>query len=336
VLVATSIAVAVVLVAVAAWLLTRSSPPAVVSQTSSAPSTAPATTSVPGTSSAPTSVQPPPTSAPAVDTASIVADTRRLLRSGDLPAAARTTVDGLRSAPDARPIRDALVDVLDAAAARADTARRIASSAGATRSQDFVQGASHLAAAARLRKSIPDNAEAAVTEYVTAAGMFGKAATQSVSVATTTPTSIPSSAHTSVVSSAPSTVPATTTSTPATTTSIAATVDVGTIRSLLARYAQVSRSLDTDEMQQFYPGLNEGTKKQVDAFRKIYSYCDYTFSNIQVISNSAVAPVVRADREASCKSRSGRAGNPLPERLEIRFQKSPSGVWTIREILSVQ
>lgn len=267
-----------------------------------------------------------------VDTTRLVASVRSLLGRDDLPGAAKAAANGLSRAPQDPALTAASGEVLDAAATRADGFRQAANRAGASNRAEYVEGVTRLGSATRLRQA--GRVEQAVGEYLAAVRLFGQAATATIAATTSVPstTSTPVRPPASVTTTAPVRPPATTTSVVV----AAPSIDPATVEQLLRRYASASRSFDAAGVQQLYPRLPNATKLRMDALRKNFAFCDYSFTNIQIVSGTASEAVVRADSVESCKPKTAQKAFDTPSRQEFRLSRSQSGPWIISEVFISQ
>ena len=267
----------------------------------------------------PTPIEPP------LDTTRLATTVRALVGRGDLQGAAKTIADGLNRAPRDPVLAGASAEVLDAAAARADGFKQAAIRSDASKRAEYADAVNRVGSATRFRQA--DRVESAVGEYLTAARLFGEAAKAQTIAATTSvlPTAIP-----------PTSVPVRPPVTPATTSVAAPSIDLATVEQLLRRYAAASRSFDVAAVQQIFPRLPNGTKVRMDALRKNFAYCDYSFTNVQILSSTATEAVARADSVESCKPKTGQKAFDTPSRQEFRLTKSSPGSWSIGEIFISQ
>ena len=181
--------------------------------------------------------------------------------------------------------------------------------------------------------------QGAVGEYEVAERLFNEAARVPATVASVTTTAVTS------IPVVPQTVrPTTTTSEPVLvqTTSIpvtvAATIDRQTIEELLNRYAAASREFDLAAIQRVHPRLTVRERLRLESLTRNYSFCEYKFTNIQMVSSSATEAVVRAVSGELCKprTRQGALANTPTLTYQFRLIKTSSSSWVIDEILTSQ
>ena len=72
-------------------------------------------------------------------------------------------------------------------------------------------------------------------------------------------------------------------------------------------------------------------EEMVEALKKDYSYCDYTFSNLR-ISGSTTEATVLVDSVEACKPKIAKPAQPLAGRQQFRLVKNPAGAWSLADI----
>ncbi|HTK30186.1 MAG TPA: hypothetical protein VL309_11560, partial [Vicinamibacterales bacterium] len=324
-------AAAVLLVAGVVWYATRPGPLRPPQPTTSTVSTV--------ATSAPTTIPPTSIAPPVPDTGAIVAAARTEVGRGNLSQAMAGIVAGLKASPDDRDLRDMIQEIFRAAEGRVSAVRRSAEAAGGRNRQEYAQALSHLRNGATLRRSgRVESAEQSLGEYVTAAGLFSEAARSTgVSVNTTMPPTVvttPTTVPPTIASTVPTTVPTSVTTTVPATTTIAPAVDMATIRRLLEAYAAAAKTLNPAEIQKIFPALPETTKLRLEALQRDYRYCDYTFSNIRLVSATAIEAIVRLDSVEACRAKISTRVPPNPlVHQQITFRRTAGGAWVIVEIL---
>jgi hypothetical protein len=142
----------------------------------------------------------------------------------------------------------------------------------------------------------------AVEEYLTAEKLFLEAArAPQIAAVTSAATTIPAVVQPATVAPtvAPSITSTTASSTPTTipAASNAPAIDQATAVRVLNEYGQVARALDLTVLQHSYPLLSFGAtaKLRIEALKKDYNYCDYTFSNVKIAFSTATDASIGAD-----------------------------------------
>jgi hypothetical protein len=323
---------ALVLVATLVLFVTRrggETPPPndVSSAASTVVTTIPATTSIgEPPPRPPTSVPPTPT----VDVPRIVASVRALIRQRDFAGAARTATDGLKLTPNDAALAGAMREALDAAAVDADTARKAADRAGAESRLPYRQAVGLVISANRLRQQA-GREQRAITEYGTAARLFADAAREPERIVASTPTTVPPTQPPPVtaVSTVPPTVisSVTTTSIPPT-TSIVPSIDASDVQALLRQYAAAYGSFNLAAIRRVFPGFPPLLQNRVDSQRKTFRSCDYSFTNINILTSSAAAAHIEVDTVETCRPTT--AQRDVVQRYSSAFDltRTPNG-WII-------
>ena len=118
---------------------------------------------------------------------------------------------------------------------------------------------------------------------------------------------------------------------------IVSTIERQTVEELLARYAAAAREFDLGAIQRIHPRLTERERLRLDALTRAYSYCEYKFGNVQIVSSSGTDATVRAESGELCKprTRQGPRANTPTLLYQFHLLKTPTG-WIIDEILASQ
>jgi hypothetical protein len=289
-----------------------------------------ATTSVPATSS----VGPANT----FDVNKAITSVRARLNNRRFSEAIRDAVAASERAPDNAALAALLRDVLDGAAGTMTAARRDADRAGSSNRPVYAEAVTRAESAARSRQS--SQFTRAVDEYVAATRLFVEASqVAAISTAPTTVVVRPPTT-TSIVATVPTTVQttiATTSSvTTTSTTSILPAIDMATVQRVLQQYAAASRTLDASTVRGIYPGLPPGTVRRIEALRKDYSFCEYAFSNVQILSNTPDEVRIRTDSVESCKPKTAQKPIEQRGRTEFILKKTSAGAWLVSEMFGQQ
>jgi hypothetical protein len=281
----------------------------------------------------------PPAPANTIEIDRIVRNARTSLTQGNVAVAARTINDGVTRAPENASVQTLVQEILRTASAQAQQAKITADRANTSSRPPYQEAMTHLRSAEALR--VARRVEPAVNEYATAARLFGEAtrapqSAQLSTVATTIPAADPPVNPTRVTPApapAPSTV-ATTSS--VVTTSILPSIDQNTVQRVLLGYASASRTFNVAAIEQIYPELPANSRLRLDALRKNFSYCDYKYSNVRIVSATPTEATIRADSLESCKPKTAQRAIDTSVTQQLHLRKGASGTWTITEILGLQ
>jgi predicted Ser/Thr protein kinase/tetratricopeptide (TPR) repeat protein len=298
-----------------------------------------ATTSIPVTAP-PTSipVEPPPTTiaattsiapATAVDVPRELAPVRALLGQRRFSDAMRRLMPISERAPRDPAVAAAVRDVLNGAAAGMTTARQDADRAGRSNTRVFADAARHAQSAVNLRET--SEFVQAVEEYVAATRLF----VQASQVAVVAPTTVPGAATTTVPPTL-STVPPSVVTTSIATTSVVAGIDTATVERVLQQYAAASRTLDVSTIRGIYPSVPPRTVQRIEALRKDFSFCEYSFANVAIVSNGAEEARIRTEAVESCKPKTAQKAIPQSGRMEFILKKTGAGAWIVAEVFTQQ
>ena len=88
-------------------------------------------------------------------------------------------------------------------------------------------------------------------------------------------------------------------------------------------------------LQHSYPLLSFGAtaKLRIEALKKDYNYCDYTFSNVKIAFSTATDASVGADVVEACKPRIAVPARPLNAVMQFTLRKSANGAWTVASVV---
>jgi Protein kinase domain len=279
----------------------------------------------------------PGTGTPAVD--GIVQSARSSLKRGDLTGAARSISEAVARAPQDADAQNAVAEILRAASTQAQQAKSAADQANATSRPAYQEALVRVRSADALRTA--RRVAPAVDAYAAAARLFGEAArAPQVAQLPTVVTTIPA-AEPPATPPRPATPPATVASSIATTTiapttTILPSIDQDTVLRVLAAYSAASRTFNVAAIEEIYPGLPATSRTRLDALRRNYNYCDYTYSNVRIVSATATEATIRADNLESCKPKTAQRSMDTRATQQLTLRKAAAGAWTITEILGLQ